>query len=162
MAAQGQVQPTRLAATSGCCGARLCKNTSSRIAHRKSFSISSARKTKNTDDRHRRKTREKTMLRVLGSRAFSHGLGHLRSNLNTRRTTETWSLADIQTTGRREFIGTKLAPSRYVQFRAHQTVTIRCAFRIARSLIAARGDQYLRSGRLAHSSRLSLITSGRW
>ena len=31
-------------------------------------------KTKNTDDRYRRKTKEKTMLRVLGSRTFSHGL----------------------------------------------------------------------------------------
>jgi len=56
-------------------GARLCKNPSSRIARRKSFSISSARKTKSTDDRYRRKTREKTMLRVLGSRTFSHGVG---------------------------------------------------------------------------------------
>jgi len=31
-------------------------------------------KTKNTDDRYRRKTREKTMLRVLGSRTFLHSL----------------------------------------------------------------------------------------
>src|SRR5262249_28082477 len=56
-------------------GARLCENLGSQIARRRSFSISVSLKNERTDGRHRGKTIEKTMLRVLGSCTFSHSLG---------------------------------------------------------------------------------------
>jgi len=52
-----------------CSRPRLCEN----------LSISVSLKNERTDDRHRGKTIEKTMLRVLGSCTFSHSLARGRS-----------------------------------------------------------------------------------
>src|SRR5215813_8740032 len=68
-----------------CIGARLCENLGSQIARRRSFSISVSLKNERTDGRHRGKTIEKTMLRVLGSCTFSHSLGQHRKQLTATR-----------------------------------------------------------------------------
>src|SRR5262249_15203774 len=56
------------------------ENLGSQIARRRSFSISVSLKNERTDGRHRGKTIEKTMLRVLGSCTFSHSLGQTWSS----------------------------------------------------------------------------------
>src|SRR5262249_3005216 len=65
--------------------ARLCENLGSQIARRRSFSISVSLKNERTDGRHRGKTIEKTMLRVLGSSTVSLSLGQNRKRLASHR-----------------------------------------------------------------------------
>jgi hypothetical protein len=61
------------------CGPRLCENSEVQFARRSSVSLLVDFKT-NSDNHRRKKGIEKTILRNLGSRTFSHSLGPNRKN----------------------------------------------------------------------------------
>jgi hypothetical protein len=59
-------------------GSRLCENSDFGLSCRKSFSIYDELEKNSSASYHRKKKSEKTILRILCSRAFSHSLGHHR------------------------------------------------------------------------------------
>ena len=63
-------------------GSRPCENSDVELARRNFVSITLNRKKNSTGSHSRRGTREKTILRILCSRAFSHSLGQNRKNSN--------------------------------------------------------------------------------